>query len=166
EGRRQRTTSDRRVFAFCLLPAAYCLLLSTAFAQVGAYEGRPVASVEVSLEGTPPDASAQAEFKSMLKVVAGTEYSTANTRQSLHDLFASGRVAAARVEIDETQPSGGRLTPIRIRFVVQRQIVISGVSIKIGPTTGTPVASDEIRARLNLLEPGRRFSVAAVEHNA
>src|SRR2546423_1756558 len=128
-----------------------CLSSALAFAQVGAYEGRPVASVEVILEGTPPDASAQAEFKSMLKVVVGTEYSTANTRQSLHDLFASGRVASARVEIDETQPGGGRLTPIRIRFVVQRQIVISGVSIRIGPTTGTPVASDEIRARLNLL---------------
>ncbi|HYV25275.1 MAG TPA: POTRA domain-containing protein [Pyrinomonadaceae bacterium] len=141
-------------------------MLSTAFAQVGNYDSRPVASVEVTLEGTPPDASAQAEFKSMLKVVAGTEYSAANTRQSLHDLFASGRVASARVEIDETQPGGGRLTPIRIRFVVQRQIVISGVSIRIGPTTGTPVARDEIRARLNLLEPGRRFSIAAVEHNA
>jgi outer membrane protein insertion porin family len=167
EGRRQRTTSERRVFAFCLLPTVYCFLLfSTAFAQVGGYEGRPVASVEVTLEGTPPDASAQAEFKSMLKVVAGTEYSAANTRQSLHDLFASGRVAAARVEIDEAQPGGGRLTPIRIRFVVQRQIVISGVTIRIGPTTGTPVARDEIRARLNLLEPGRRFSIAAVEHNA
>src|ERR1041384_8781334 len=90
---------------FCLRPSAY-------FAQVGDYEGRPVASVEVTLEGTPPDASAQAEFKSMLKVVAGTEYSAANTRQSLHDLFASGRVAAARVEIDETQPGGGRVAPV------------------------------------------------------
>jgi outer membrane protein insertion porin family len=102
----------------------------------------------------------------MLKIAAGSEFSAASVRQSLHDLVASGRVASARVEIEETQPGGGRLIPIRIRFVVQRQIVISGVSIRIGPTTGTPVARDEIRARLNLLEPGRRFSIAAVEHNA
>jgi len=46
--------------------------------------------------------------------------------------------------------------PIRVRFVVQRQIVIAGY-IRIGPTTGTPVAGDEIRARLNLLEPGVAF---------
>ena len=143
-----------------------CLSSAIVFAQVGNYDGRPVASVEVTLEGTPPDASAQAEFKSMLKVVAGTEYSAANTRQSLHDLFASGRVASARVEIDETPAGGGRLTPIRVRFVVQRQIVIAGVTIPKFETTGTPIATDEIKARLNLLEPGRRLSIAAIERNA
>src|SRR3954470_15108799 len=90
-------------------------------AQVGDYEGRPVATVEVVLEGTPADASALAEFKSMLKVVAGTEYSAVDVRQSLHDLFASGRVASARVEIQDTQSGGGRLGPIRVQFVIQRQ---------------------------------------------
>ena len=132
--RRQKAESRRqnvghRLLSLCFLPTAFCLLLSTAFAQVGAYEGRPVASVEVMIEGTPPDASAQAEFKSMLKVVAGTEYSAANTRQSLHDLFASGRVAAARVEIDETQPGGGRLTPIRICGIRSRTATISASTI-------------------------------------
>src|SRR6185295_18496052 len=29
-----------------------------------------------------------------------------------------------------------------------------------------PIARDEIRARLNLLEPGRRFSAASIERNA
>src|SRR5258708_1816061 len=43
---------------------------------------------------------------------------------------------------------------------------MAGVTLKIGPTTGTPIARDEIRARLNLLEPGRRFSVQAIERNA
>ena len=144
----------KRILVFCLLPAACCLLsFATAAAQVGDYEGRPVSAVDVVFEGTPADPSAQAEFKAMLKIVAGSEYSAVNVHQSLHDLFASGRVASARVEIDETQ-TGGRLTPIRVRFVIQRQPVIAGVTIRIGPTTGTPVARDEIRARLNLLEPG------------
>jgi outer membrane protein insertion porin family len=137
----------------------------SAFAQVGDYEGRPVSAVEIVFEGTPADAVAQGEFKAMLKIAAGTEYSAVNVRQSLHDLFASGRVASARVEIDETQ-TGGRLTPIRVRFVIRRQIVIAGVSIKPITTTGTPIARDEIRARLNLLEPGRRFSITAIERNA
>ena len=138
----------------------------TVFAQVGDYEGRPVTAVEIVLEGSPPDPSAQAEFQSLLKIVSGGEYSAVNARQSLHDLFASGRAAGARVEIVEAQPGGGRNTPIRVRFMIQRQIVIAGVTLRIGPTTGTPIARDEIRARLNLLEPGRRFSVQAIERNA
>jgi outer membrane protein insertion porin family len=89
-----------------------------------------------------------------------------NVRQSLHDLFGSGRVASARIEIVEVPTGGGRNGPVRVRFIVQRQIVIAGVTLRIGPTAGTPVARDEIRARLNLLEPGRRFSVPAIERNA
>ncbi len=136
-------------------------------AQVGDYEGRPVAAVEIVIEGSPADAAAQTEFKSILKIAAGDEYSAVNVRQSLHDLFASGRVASARVEIAESGTGGGgRQSPIRIRFVVQRQIVIAGVSIRLGATTGTPIARDEIRARLNLLEPGRRFSLTSIERNA
>jgi outer membrane protein insertion porin family len=168
EGKRQKAVNRgqkaKRLLLFCLLPVAYCLLLSSsAFAQVGDYEGRPVAAVEVVIEGTPADPTAQAEFKSILKIAVGEEYSAVNVHQSLHDLYASGRVASARVEISES--GTGRLAPILVRVVVQRQIVIAGVSIR-GPFTGTPIARDEIRARLNLLEPGRRFSLASIERNA
>src|SRR5882724_2965127 len=166
EGAKQRARVARVLF-FCLLPAAYCLLFfSLAHAQIGDYEGRPVSAVDVVLEGSPADPTAQSEFKGILKVVGGGEYSAVNVRQSLHDLYASGRVASARVEIEE--PAGGaRSAPIRVRFVIQRQIVIAGVTIKPITTTGaTPIARDEIRARLNLLEPGRRFSIPAIEKNA
>ncbi|MEK6335498.1 MAG: POTRA domain-containing protein [Acidobacteriota bacterium] len=143
-----------------------CALGCSAFAQVGDYEGRAVATVEVVLEGSPADPSAQAEFKSFLKITAGSEYAAVKARQSLSDLFTSNRVASARIEISEAQMGGGANGPINVRFVVQRQIVIAGVSLRIGPAVGTPVARDEIRARLNLLEPGRRFSLVAIERNA
>ena len=150
----------------CLIGIVILLCASavTALAQVGDYEARPVTAVEVVLEGSPPDPSAQAEFQSLLKIVPGAEYSAVNARQSLHDLYASGRVASARIEIVEAQP--GPTGPVRVRFMVQRQIVIAGVTLRIGATTGTPIARDEIRARLNLLVPGRRFSVQAIERNA
>jgi len=143
-----------------------CALSSTSLAQVGDYEGRGVAAVEIVLEGSPPDPSAQNEFQSLLKIVAGGEYSAVKARQSLHDLFASNRVASARIEVIETQPAAGRNSPLHVRFVIKRQIVIAGVSLRIAPATGTPIARDEIRARLNLLEPGRRLSIPAIERNA
>jgi outer membrane protein assembly factor BamA len=157
----------RRLLFFCLLPTAWCLLFfSPVQAQVGDYEGRTIAAVEVVIEGTPADNAAQNEFKSLLRISAGSEYSAVNVRQSLHDLYASGRIASGRVEIDDPGNGSNRAAPIRVRFVVQRQIVITSVSIRIGPTTGTPIARDEIRARVNLLQSGRRFSIPAIEKNA
>ncbi|HEX3084852.1 MAG TPA: POTRA domain-containing protein [Pyrinomonadaceae bacterium] len=174
ESRRQKAETGRvqtkgvqRLLFFCLLPVAYCLLIFPAVcAQVSDYEGRAVSTVDVVLEGTPADAAAQNEFKSLLRLAAGSEYSAVNVRQSLHDLYASGRIASARVEIDDPGNGANRAIPIRVRFVVQRQIVITSVSIRIGPTTGTPIARDEIRARVNLLQSGRRFSIPAIEKNA
>jgi outer membrane protein insertion porin family len=156
----------RRLFQIVGVVTLVACATLTTFAQVGDYDGRPVSAVEIVFEGSPQDASAQAEFQSLLKVVAGSEYSAVNARQSLQDLFASGRAAGARIEIVEAQPGGGRNSPIRVRFLIRRQIVIAGVSLRLTPTTGTPIARDEIRARLNLLEPGRRFSVQAIERNA
>ncbi len=156
-----------RLLFFRLLPVAFCLLaFAGVHAQVGDYEGRPVSAVDVVFDGTPSDPAAENEFKALLKIAAGTDYAAVNVRQSLHDLFASGRVASARVEIDDTAQVSNRANPIRVRFIIQRQVVIAGVSIRIAPTPGTPIARDEIRARLNLLEPGRRFSIPAIERNA
>ncbi|PYS62458.1 MAG: hypothetical protein DMF76_08915, partial [Acidobacteria bacterium] len=154
-----RVISSRLLVIAGILLCAYVSTL----AQIGDYEGRPVAAVEVTFEGSPPDPTAQAEFQSLLKIVAGGEYSAVKAHQSLQDLFASGRVASGRVEI--TEVGTGRSAPVRVRFVVQRQIVIAGVSLTVIPLTAS-IAKDEIRARLNLLEPGRRFSVQAIERNA
>jgi outer membrane protein assembly factor BamA len=172
-GRRQKAESGRgksrsvlRLLFFCLLPVAYCLLVFTVIhAQVGDYEGRSVSAVDVVIEGTPADPAAENEFKSLLKISSGGEYSAVTVRQSLHDLFASGRIASARVEIDDTANGSNRAIPIRVRFIIQRQIIIAGVRLTIIPAT-TAIAKDEIRARLNLLEPGRRFSIPAIERNA
>jgi outer membrane protein insertion porin family len=154
-------------FLLCLLPFAVCLLLCfSAFAQVGDYEGRRVAAVEVVFDGTPPDPDDQAELQGTLKISSGNAYSAVLVRQSLAELIAGGRVASARVEITEADPAAGRNSSIRVRFVVKRQIVIAGVTLNIAPTTGTPVARDEIRARLNLVGPGRRYSEAVLGRNA
>jgi outer membrane protein insertion porin family len=167
QSRRQaanRKRQERRLLFSCLLLSAVSLFSVTVAAQVGDYENRPVAAVEVVLEGSPADAAAQAEFFSLVRIRVNGEYSAVAARQSLQDLFASDRVASARIEISEVQPGGAG--PIRVRFIVVRQTVIAGVTLRVGEATGTPIATDEIRARLNLLEPGRRFSLQAIERNA
>ncbi|HEV8136411.1 MAG TPA: POTRA domain-containing protein [Pyrinomonadaceae bacterium] len=137
---------------------------TTINARIEDYEGRQIVSVELTFENSPPDQSAQGEFLSLLKVGSGTEFSAVRVRDSLQALFDTGRIANARVEATEEGQS--KTGPIRLRFVVQRQVQIGDVRIELGTFTGTPVSADEIRSRLNFVQPGTRLSKQLIERNA
>jgi outer membrane protein insertion porin family len=160
-----RITSQSLLLAAILFAANS---FAAAAPQTGKYEGRPVASVEVVLEGSPPEAATQAEFLALVKIVRNTEYSTVLARESLQALFDSGRVASARIEVFDvgSATGAGNAGPIRVRFVVQRQVVLGEIKLDLGVTAGTPISPDELRARLNLLDPGRRFSKQTLIRNA
>ena len=144
------------------------VLLAFASAQAGStfdeYEGRTIASVEITFEGSPADPAAEAEFLSIIRVVPNTEFSAVNLRDSLQALFDSERVANARVEVID--PGSTRTGPLRLRFVIQRQVQIADVKFELTPATGTPISEDELRARVNLTQPGTRLSKQIVLHNS
>ena len=129
------------------------------------YEGRQITAVELVFEGTANEPNAQAEFLALVKVAPNTQFSAVRVRDSLQSLFDSGRVANARVEvIDEGQPKTG---PVRLRFVVQRQVQIGDVRIELtAPVTGTPISTDELRARMNFVQSGNRLTKQIVLRNA
>src|SRR4029078_8165999 len=56
--------------------------------------------------------------------------------------------------------------PIRLKFIVQRQVQIGDVRIELGPVTGAPISTDELRARLNFVQPGTRLSNQLIARNA
>jgi outer membrane protein insertion porin family len=133
-------------------------------ARIEDYEGRQITAVEVVVEGAAAEPNAQAEFLSLLKVAANTQFSAVHVRDSLQALFDSGRVGNARVEVvEEGTPRTG---PVRLRFIVQRQVQIGEVRIELGQVTGTPIAIDELRARLNFVQPGTRLSQQLILRNA
>jgi outer membrane protein insertion porin family len=144
------------------------VLLAFVSAQAGStfaeYEGRLITSVEITFEGSPADPAAEAEFLSIVRVVPNTEFSAVNVRDSLQALFDSQRVANARVEVIESGPA--RTGPVRLRFVIQRQVQIGDVKFELTPATGTPISADELRARVNLTQPGTRLSKQIVLHNS
>ena len=143
------------------------VLLAFVNAQAGStfeqYEGRPISSVEVTFEGSPADPAAEAEFLSIIRVVPNTEFSAVAVRDSLQALFDSERVANARVEVLEP---GAKTGPLRLRFVIERQVQIGDVKFELTPATGTPISEDELRARVNLTQPGTRLSKQIVLHNS
>jgi len=133
-------------------------------ARIEDYEGRQVTAVELVLEGTPDAPNAQAEFLSLLKVAANTPFSAVHVRDSLQALFDSGRVENARVEVIEE--GANRTGPVRLRFVVKRQVQIGDVRIELGPVTGSPISADELRARMNFVQSSNRLSQQLIHHNA
>lgn len=139
------------------------LSITTLARGFDAYEGRLITSIEIVFEGSQPDAAAEASFLAILRVVPNTEFSAVRVRDSLQALFDTQRVANARVEVIEGSTKTG---PIRLRFVIQRQVQISEVNIEVGPTTGVPISADELRARLSLVQPGTRLSKQIIVRNA
>jgi len=143
--------------------------------QVGDYEGRTITAVEIVIEGSASDPAAEAEFASLLSVAPNTEYAAVRVRDSLESLFKSGRVANARVEVLEANATGSATTrttgaaggAVRVRFVVRRQIRVGEVLLELnGATAGTTVSADELRARLNMLEPGANVTEQTLRRNA
>ena len=150
------------IFAFVIIRPATARPAKDA--RIEDYEGRQITAVEVVIEGPAANPDLQAEFLSLLKVAPNTQFSAVRVRDSLQALFDSGRVGNARVEVVEEGP--GRTGPVRLRFVVQRQVQIGDVRIELGTVTGTPISVDELRARLNFVQPGTRLSKQLILRNA
>jgi outer membrane protein insertion porin family len=163
--------SRRTAFRSTLAAAAVAILLvvsSTTWASSNFedYEGRVISAIEIAFEGSPPDPSAEAEFLSILTIVPNTEFSAVSLRNSLQALFNSERVANARVEVLE--PAGQSRSargPIRLRFVIQRQVQIGDLKFVITPPIGAPITEDELRARVNLTQPGTRLTRQVIIRN-
>jgi outer membrane protein insertion porin family len=130
------------------------------------YEGRLISSIEITFDGSPPDAAAEAEFLSIIRILPNTEFSAVIIRNSLQELFNSERVASARVEVfDVAGPTNSTRGPIRLRFVIQRQVQIGDVKFVLTPPTGTPISEDELRARVSLTQPGTRLTKQIISRN-
>ena len=109
-------------------------------ARIEDYEGRQITAVDLVFEGTENEPNAIAEFIALLKVAPNTQFSAVRVRDSLQALFDSGRVANARVEVIEE--GANRTGPVRLRFVVQRQVQIGEVRMELaGAVTGSPSQS-------------------------
>src|ERR671916_1849629 len=132
------------------------------------YEGRTVASVEVVAEAARPAGAAVAELRARVRVSEGSRFSVVRVRESLVELYASGRVADARVEAADAPGAAGEdgRPRVALRFVVRPQVLVAGVEFEVGVTAGTEVTEDELRSRLTLLDPGRPVTEQALRTSA
>ncbi|HEX8852404.1 MAG TPA: POTRA domain-containing protein, partial [Pyrinomonadaceae bacterium] len=122
------------------------------------------------IEEAAPDAAATAELRALVRVAPERPFSVVLVRESLQALFDSQRVANVRVEASEAAGTTGEdgRPRVALRFFVRPQVLVNEVNIDIGTTpVGAPrVSEDELRSRLNLLEPGKRVSEQALKNGA
>ena len=131
------------------------------------YEGRTVESVTLEVEGASLDESALGELRGRLRIAAGAVFSAVLVRESLHALFDTGRVADARVEARDAAGTGADGRPrVALRFLLRPRVAVERVEFTIHSTPGEDVSEDELRARVTLLEPGRRLNDTALRENA
>lgn len=150
------------MLGFFLLTVARASVVTDA--RIEDYEGRQITAVELVFEGSTGTPAAQAEFLALLKVAPNTSYSAVQVRDSLQALFDSGRVANARVEVIEE--GAARTGPVRLRFIVQRQVQVGDVRVELGPVTGSPISTDELRGRINFAQSGNRLTKQLISRNA
>jgi len=144
---------------------------SEGVSDLSRYEGRTIASVEVIFEGAERDTIVEAELQRLLTVAPNTTFSAVRVRESLQALFDSGRVENARVEASEARSApgtGGDAVPVALRFIVRPQVRVTDVRLELTatPPGGASITADELRARLNLLDPGARVSDQALHAGA
>ena len=133
-------------------------------ARIEDYEGRQITAVDLVFEGTENVPAAQENLIALLKVAPNTQFSAVHVRESLQSLFDSGRVANARVEVIEE--GANRTGPVKLRFIVQRQVQIGDVRIELGPVTGSPISTDDLRSRMNFVQSNNRLTKQIIEKNA
>jgi outer membrane protein insertion porin family len=166
---------QRVIAVACLLAATACALVVRGDAlglapDLSRYEGRTVASVDLLIEEAATEAAAAAELRALLRIAPDRPFAVVQVRESLQALFDSQRVANVRVEAAEAAGAPGEdgRPRVALRFYVRPQVLVNEVRIDIGATpVGAPrVSEDELRSRLNLLEPGRRISEQALKNGA
>jgi outer membrane protein insertion porin family len=146
-----RQLSVTRYIALALVVVA--LAANQALAgQLAGLLGKRVVRVDIVVEGAP--GTDTAEMRSLIEVAPGQDFSPVRIHDSLVRLYNSGLISGARVEAASEAVEG-----VALRFVVKPQARIEQVIFQ----GNTIFAVEELRARLNQLDPGLKLSPAAVE---
>lgn len=152
-------------FNFLTFASIAVVLLSGAlsvYAQTS-YEGLPISGVEVSIEGAGQNRIIVNQFETTVRAAVGEQFSAVKNREALQELFNTGRVASARLEVIENQSPA---TNVRLRFVVRRTTLVDQVRINVAESEGDRVTEAELLLRLNLLTSNSTVSERALQQSA
>lgn len=142
-------------FGFVLLA---CLALP-AGAQ-SQFEGRPIADVIVTFEGTDKNVAANETFRNIAADALGSTYSTVRVRESIEKLYNTKQIASVIVEASDVAAG------VAVRFIIRRKTQAQRVIVELPEDDESKITEQELLFRLNLLDPGTAITDQTLQNNA
>ena len=141
------------MFALCVLPI-------TIFGQ-GQFEGRPIRNVTITFEGADRNVAAVEQFRLIAREAVGDRYSAVRVRDAIERLFNTREIANVAVEAEDAAAGA-----VDLRFIIRRKTRAQRVSVNITDEDHNDITEQELLFRLDILEPGKAVTEAALENNA
>lgn len=148
--------------SFRIVATLLFILSVSLFAQSGTYEDKPIASIEIAFAGADRDVSAAEQFRSIVSGSLGSTYSAVRLRDSLRLLYETNRIVSAQIEASDASAGNA----VNLRYVIRRKTQADSVTINIGDFVGDKVTEQELRLKLNLLNPGTAVTEQTLRNNA
>jgi len=121
--------------------------------------------IEIAFEEkvkNPETVKAQVEqFRQIIKEALGNRYSLVRIRQSLQQLYDTGKIISASVEAKTI----GELE-VALKYSIKRKIEIKKLIFRIGKSVGEKVKEEEILLRANTLSVGSLINEQVLKNNA
>ncbi len=139
---------------------AILIFEGTANAQTQ-FEGREIRNVSVTFEGTDRNIAAVEQFRAIARDALGERYSAVKVRDAIERLYGTGDITSTVVEAAEVGSAS-----VDLRFIVRRKTRAQRVVVNIPESDDSGITEQELLLRLDILEPGKAVTEAALENNA
>ena len=145
--------------------AVLCFLCVVFFAvnsfSQSIYEDRRISNVTVAFEGLEKDVTASDNFQFIAKNALGATYSAVRVRDAIDALYRTGDIVSASVlaEADGNNQ-------VNLQFVVKRKTRAEEVIVNVGEFTGDDVTEQQLRLRLDILDPGTPVTEQTLQQNS
>lgn len=117
--------------------------------------------IEIVFEDDDQDKSLEEQLRLIIKDSVGDAYSLVRIRNSLQELYNTGKIVRAKVEANLLD--NGK---VNLRYLIKQRPVIAEISIKVDRAKGERISEDEILLRANLLSTGSFVNEQALRRNA
>jgi outer membrane protein insertion porin family len=148
-----------------LMASIFCLFVAKAAAQDQLQDRIIVEPIEIAFEEkkqNPETLKIQAEqFRQIIQEVLGSRYSLVKIRQSLQELYDTGKIVSASVE---AKPIGDN--KVSLRYLIKRKTQIRQLIVNVGKSVGEKITEEEILLRANFLSVGALINEQSLKNNA